>query len=122
MGLAFTSPLVFEISQLQSAQDRVVIARNNAIIVRSEHYELVSMRDPRGQNLLRLLGAIEERTSAGQIITGRKPLPNRRSPDESWTKVQQYRMCRKEVCLSSSAPIRQGFLLPFSGGRGCDIL
>ena len=44
--LAFTSPLVLEISQLQSAQDRVVLARTNAIIVRSEHYELVAMRAP----------------------------------------------------------------------------
>jgi hypothetical protein len=41
--LAFTSALVFEISQLQSAQDRVVLARTNAIIVRSGHYELVAM-------------------------------------------------------------------------------
>ena len=50
VGLAFTSPLVFEISQLQSAQDRVVLARTNAIIVRSEHYELVAMQDPGAQN------------------------------------------------------------------------
>jgi hypothetical protein len=42
--LAFTSALVFEISQLQSAQNRVVLARTNAIIVRGEHYELVAMR------------------------------------------------------------------------------
>ena len=42
--VALTSALVFEISQLQSAQDRVVLARTNAIIVRSEHYELVAMR------------------------------------------------------------------------------
>jgi hypothetical protein len=48
--LAFTSALVFEISQLQSAQDRVVLARTNAIIVRGEHYELVAMRDPGPQN------------------------------------------------------------------------
>ena len=48
--LAFISPLVFEISQLQSAQDRVVLARTNAIIVRSEHYELVAMRDPGAKN------------------------------------------------------------------------
>ena len=46
---SLTSALVFEISQLQSAQDRVVLARTNAIIVRSEHYELVAMRDPPGQ-------------------------------------------------------------------------
>ena len=45
--LAFISPLVSEISQLQSAQDRVVLARTNAIIVRSEHYELVAIGDPR---------------------------------------------------------------------------
>jgi hypothetical protein len=50
--LAFTSPRVFEISQLQSAQDRVVLARTNAIIVRGEHYELVAMRDPGPQNRL----------------------------------------------------------------------
>ena len=52
MKLAFISALVFEISQLQSAQDRVVIARNNAIIVRSEHYELVAMQDPGAKTLL----------------------------------------------------------------------
>jgi spore coat polysaccharide biosynthesis protein SpsF (cytidylyltransferase family) len=49
LKLAFISALVFEISQLQSAQDRVVLARTNAIIVRSEHYELVAMCDPGGQ-------------------------------------------------------------------------
>ena len=48
--LALTSALVFEISQLQSAQDRVVLARTNAIIVRCEHYELVAMRGGGGQN------------------------------------------------------------------------
>jgi hypothetical protein len=48
--LTFISPLVFEISQFQSAQDRVVLACTNAIIVRSEHYELVAMRDPGPQN------------------------------------------------------------------------
>ena len=52
MKLAFISALVFEISQLQSAQDRVVLARNNAIIVRSEHYELVAMRDPGAKTCL----------------------------------------------------------------------
>ena len=48
--LAFISPLVFEISQLQSAQDRVVLARTNAIIVRGEHYEPVAMRGGGPQN------------------------------------------------------------------------
>ena len=48
--LAFISALVFEISQLQSAQDRVVLACTNAIIVRSERYELVAMWDPGRQN------------------------------------------------------------------------
>jgi len=47
---SLTSALVFEISQLQSAQDRVVLARTNAIIVRSEHYELVAMCDPGAKN------------------------------------------------------------------------
>jgi hypothetical protein len=42
--LALTSAVVFEISQLQSAQVRVVLACTNAIIVRNEHYELVAMR------------------------------------------------------------------------------
>ena len=55
--LAFISALVFEISQLQSAQDRVVLARNNAIIVRSEHYELVAMRDPGPKK--RLAGSVQ---------------------------------------------------------------
>ena len=50
--LAFTSALVFEISQLQSAQVRVVLVSDNAIIVRTEHYELVAMRDPGPQNRL----------------------------------------------------------------------
>jgi hypothetical protein len=50
--LALTSALVFEISQLQSAQDRVVLDRTNATIVRSEHYEPVAMRDPRPQKRL----------------------------------------------------------------------
>jgi hypothetical protein len=50
--LAFISALVFEISQLQSAQDRIVLARNVAIIVRGEHFELVVMRDPGPQNRL----------------------------------------------------------------------
>ena len=48
--LAFISALVFEISQLQSAQDQVVLARTNAIIVRSGHYELVAMRGAGPQN------------------------------------------------------------------------
>ena len=43
---------MFEISQLQSAQDRVVLARTNAFIVRGEHYELVAMRDPGAKTLL----------------------------------------------------------------------
>ena len=46
LKLAFISALVFEISQLQSAQDRVVLTRTNATIVRGEHYELVAMQDP----------------------------------------------------------------------------
>src|SRR5262245_26244967 len=46
LNLALISALVFESSQLQSAQVRVVLARNSAIIVRSEHYEPVAMRDP----------------------------------------------------------------------------
>ena len=46
MELAFISALVFEISQLQSAQHRVVLACTNAIIFRSERYELVAMWDP----------------------------------------------------------------------------
>jgi hypothetical protein len=50
VGLAITSSLLFESGQLQSAQVRVVLARTNAIIIRSEHYELVAMLDPRGQN------------------------------------------------------------------------
>ena len=54
--LAFISPLVSEISQLQSAQDRVVLARTNAIIVRSEHYELVAMGDPRAPKSARWIG------------------------------------------------------------------
>jgi hypothetical protein len=56
--LAFISALVFEISQLQSAQDRVVLARTNAIIVRSEHYELVAMRDPGPQKSLACIDAM----------------------------------------------------------------
>ena len=56
--LAFISALVFEISQLQSAQDQVVLARNNAIIVRGVHYELVAMRDPGPQKSRRSIGAI----------------------------------------------------------------
>ena len=62
--LAFISALVSEISQLQSAQDRVVLARTNAIIVRSEHYELVAMRDPGAQN--RLAGSAQ-RSCANSI-------------------------------------------------------
>jgi hypothetical protein len=56
--LAFISPLVFEISQLQSAQDRVVLACTNAINVRCEHYELVAMRGGGGQKLLRWIAAL----------------------------------------------------------------
>ena len=52
MKLALISALVSEISQIQSAQDRVVLACTNAIIVRSEHYELVAMRDPGVKTLL----------------------------------------------------------------------
>ena len=64
--LAFTSALVFEISQLQSAQDRVVLARTNAIIVRCEHYELVAMRDPGAKNRV-----LDRRNGAAQILCGK---------------------------------------------------
>ena len=62
--LAFISPLVSEISQLQSAQDRVVLARTNAIIVRSEHYELVAMGDPPGPKI----GSLDRHRGAAQIL------------------------------------------------------
>ena len=51
--LAFISALVFEISQLQSAQDQVVLARTNAIIVRCEHYECEASPGPKIASLAR---------------------------------------------------------------------
>jgi hypothetical protein len=59
--LAFISALVFEISQLQSAQHRVVLAPTNAIIVRSEHFELVAMRDPGAKTCFARIGAMTPR-------------------------------------------------------------
>jgi hypothetical protein len=46
LKLALISALAFEISQRQSAQDRVVLSRWNAIIVCSDHYEVLVMWHP----------------------------------------------------------------------------
>jgi hypothetical protein len=59
--VAFISPPAFAISQLLFVHNRCVVASTFDSFLRYIFYLFVSMQDPRGQNLLRLLGAVTPR-------------------------------------------------------------